>query len=278
MPIITITSAWRDASYYLPVLKGKIYSLFDSGVIRGASVTDVIFENLCSSIEPFNIPQGCFVLKNSFKHFPKGSIHLMAIDSEPKEGINMVAVQYLGQWIVGLNDGRFSLIIDPVAIDKGMAVAYEIPPIKDFSTFMESDLFVKGIEHIVAGTFASELQVCDLKSVGGGMPAVMEDRIIGKIVYIDSYGNAISNISRDSFARCYVMWHAKNETEPSFKIFVGGPHLVMDMIYDSYDDVEFGADVALFNSAGLLEFAINKGNFSTVEGVEANCEIMIKFY
>lgn len=202
----------------------------------------------------------------------------MAIDSVPAEGVSMVAVEYLGQWIIGLNDGRFSLIIDPVAIDRGMAVAYEIPQMEDFSTFVESDLFVKGIQHIANGTFASELQVCDLKSVAGGMPTVLEDRIIGKIVYIDSYGNAISNISKESFAKGYVMWHSKYQSEPNFKIYVGGPHLVMGMIYDNYTDVEFGADVALFNSAGLLEFAINKGNFSTVEGVEVNCEIMIKFY
>ena len=75
-----------------------------------------------------------------------------------------------------------------------------------------------------------------------------------------------------------MLWMNSQPHDPQFRIYVGGPQLSLDMIYDRYDDVESGEDVALFNSTGLLEFAINNGNFSKVEGVEPNCEIMIKFY
>ncbi|MBO5406244.1 MAG: SAM-dependent chlorinase/fluorinase [Bacteroidales bacterium] len=278
MPIVTVTSDWKDSSYYLPVLKGRLLSLFAEGKAGNYAPGDLHVENLCSSVEPFNIPQGCFILRNSFRSFPKGSIHLMAVDSEPVEGVGMVAVQYAGHWFVTPNDGRFSLLASPAAIEKGEAVGYEIPLPDKFSTFMASELFARAVSAICRGTFASELQVCGLRSVAGGMPTVLEDRIIGKVVYVDSYGNAITNISRETFARGYMMWRSRNEDDPEFEIYVGGPRLVLDMIHNCYTDVESGMDIALFNWAGLLEFAINRGNFAKVEGVETNVEVMIKFY
>lgn len=278
MPIVTVTSDWNDSSYYLPVLKGRLLSLFSEGKAGKFVPADLHIENLTSSVEPFNIPQGCFILRNSFRSFPAGTIHLMAVDSEPAPETGMVAVQYAGHWFVMPDDGRFSLLASPAAIEKGEAVGYSIPFPDRFSTFMACDLFACAVSAICRGTFASEFRVCTLKSVAGGMPAVMEDRIIGKVVYIDSYGNAITNISREAFARGYMMWRSKNEDDPEFEIYVGGPRLVLDMIHNSYSDVECGMDVALFNWAGLLELAINRGNFAEVEGVGTNVEIMIKFY
>lgn len=278
MPIVTVTSDWKDSSYYLPVLKGRLLSLFAEGKAGGYGPGDLHIESLSSSVEPFNIPQGCFILRNSFRSFPKGTIHLMAVDCEPAEEVEMVAVQYAGHWFVTPNDGRFSLIAEPAAIEKGEAVGYCIPLPDRFSTFMACSLFAGAVSAICRGTFAAELQVCALKSVAGGLPAVTQDRIIGKVVYVDSYGNAITNISRETFARGYRMWCSVNEDDPEFEIYVGGPRLVLDMIHNCYTDVECGMDVALFNWAGLLELAINRGNFAKVEGVETNTEIMIKFY
>lgn len=278
MPIVTVTSDWNDSSYYLPVLKGRLLSLFWEGKAGNYGPGDLHVENICSSVEPFNIPQGCFILRNSFRSFPEGTIHLMAVDSEPSPDVEMVAVQYAGHWFVTPNDGRFSLVAEPAAIEKGEAVGYSIPPPRNFSTFMACSLFAAAVSAICRGAVASELQVCSLRGAAGGMPAVMEDRIIGKVVHVDSYGNAITNISRETFARGYMMWHSVYGCDPEFEIYVGGPRLVLDMIHNCYMDVECGMDVALFNWAGLLELAINRGNFAKVEGVEANTEIMIKFY
>lgn len=278
MPIVTVTSDWKDSLYYLPVLKGRLLSLFSQGKAGNFTPADLHIETVSTSVTPFNIPEGCFVLRHSFSSFPKGTIHLMAVECEPAEGVEMVAVQYAGHWFVTPNDGRMSLVASQGAMESGEAVGYAIPLPDKFSTFMACDLFAAAVSAICRGTFASELQVCPLKSAAGGMPAVMEDRIIGKVVYVDSYGNAITNISRETFARGYMMWRSRNEDDPEFEIYVGGPHLVLDMIHNCYTDVECGMDVAFFNWAGLLELAINRGNFSRVEGVETNVEIMIKFY
>lgn len=278
MPIVTVTGDWNGSAYYLPVLKGKIYSLLASAAQGHPSCKDVVIETISDTIEPFNIVQGCFVLKNSFRAFPKGTIHLMAVESEPAEGVDMVAVQYAGHWIVAPNDGRFSLLIEPAAMEKGEAVAYRIPLPDEFSTFLSSTLFAEAVWNITAGTFASRWQVCGLRSVAGGIPSVMDERIVGKVVYVDSYGNAITNISRETFARGYFRWRSGHEDDPAFRIYVGGPHLVLDTICNSYTDVESGEELALFNSAGLLELALRNGNFCGVESVAPNCEIMIKFY
>lgn len=278
MPIVTITSDWNGSSYYLPVLKGKIYSLFAGGKAGDAGLEKLVFETISNTVEPFNIPQGCFLLRNSFRSFPKGTVHLMAVNSEPVEGVDYVAVQYAGQWIVAPDDGRFVLITGPSALETGEIVAYRLPLPDEFSTFMASEVFAEAVWRILSGTFAGVWQVCGLKSVSGGMPSVLDERIVGKVVYVDSYGNAITNISRETFAKGYFRWRASHEYDPAFRIFVGGPHLVLDTICSSYSDVESGEELALFNSAGLLELALRNGNFCGVESVAPNCEIMIKFY
>ena len=71
MPVITITSDWKNSDYYLPVLKGRIMSLF-----QGVSVVDIT-----NSAKSFDVYQACFILKNSYRSFPKGSIHLITVGS-----------------------------------------------------------------------------------------------------------------------------------------------------------------------------------------------------
>lgn len=266
MYIITIISDWLHCDYYLPKLMGGLYSLSN----------EVRMVDLSHSSAPFNIPQACFVLKNSYKNFPEGSVHLLAVNSEPEQETPMVVVQYDGHWFVGPNDGRFSLLLD-YGKDVPPAAAYVLPLPGLFSTFMACGLFIKAVALITENKVEQELERVPLKMVGNDVPVIMEDRIVGRVVYIDSYGNAITNISRETFARGYINWKANNEHDPDFIIYVQGPYLKITTIHDCYTDVQNGCTVALFNSVGLLELAIHNGNFAQVENIDTTAEVMIKF-
>jgi S-adenosylmethionine hydrolase len=67
------------------------------------------------------------------------------------------------------------------------------------------------------------------------------------------------------------------EQMPDFVVYVGGPHLKFDEISDGYHSVSPADEVAFFNSLGLLELAVNRGNFASLEGVDTTTEVMVKF-
>ena len=70
----------------------------------------------------------------------------------------------------------------------------------------------------------------------------------------------------------------ENEEDiPDFVIYAGGPHLSFDEISDGYDSVSPGNEVAFFNSLGVLELAVNRGDFASLEGVDTTTEVMVKF-
>ena len=71
MAIITLTSDWGYSDYYVAAVKGTILSY-----LPDATIVDITHE-----IEPFNIPQVGFTLRNCFRSFPQGTIHIIAVDT-----------------------------------------------------------------------------------------------------------------------------------------------------------------------------------------------------
>ena len=268
MPVITITSDWKNSDYYLPVLKGRIMSLF-----QGVSVVDIT-----NSAKSFDVYQACFILKNSYRSFPKGSIHLITVGSGNLLDKELVAVKANGHYFVGENDGRFSLLLDDVVSSGGEIEAGLVECKHRMGPMAEADYYCRGIAAIMNG---DELTEASLVKSGADRAVVMVDKIIGRVVYIDSYGNAITNISQRDFMKVYDLIMAsgcENEEDiPDFVIYAGGPHLRFDEISDGYDSVSPGNEVAFFNSLGVLELAVNRGDFASLEGVDTTTEVMVKF-
>lgn len=92
------------------------------------------------------------------------------------------------------------------------------------------------------------------------MPIVQEDYIEGQVIYIDRFENVIVNITRDQFESC--------RKGRSFRIFVMRDDFISH-ISATYGDVSEGGKLAVFNSAGYLEIAINKGNAAGLFGLQS---------
>ena len=93
---------------------------------------------------------------------------------------------------------------------------------------------------------------------------------MGSVIYIDSYHNVITNISKELFE--------KERKESKFTIYVDSNHYTIDKINERYNETQIGELLALFNSSGLLEIAINKGQVSTLLNLKINSHIRIKFH
>jgi S-adenosylmethionine hydrolase len=82
--------------------------------------------------------------------------------------------------------------------------------------------------------------------------------------------NAITNVSKELFD--------KVGQGRKFEIFVQSQHNKVEKIAKSYNDVDPGDLLALFNSAGLLEIAINNGYAAQLLNLNNGSSVRIKFY
>lgn len=274
MPMITITSDWNKNDYYLPALKGRLLSYFAAckkkeGLFSGE---DFFITDISNNVTSFNVYEACFILRHASGCFPKGTIHLLAVNSEPLDDQKMAIVYANGYYFVSVNDGRFSLLLN----NREPEAAFALEAPEKGSSFSALDLFCRAVEIIMEHKM-DILHPCTLQNAAAECPVIMEDRIIGRVVYIDSYGNAITNISKEQFSKGLISMRAAEGMEHGFTIFIQGPYLKINKIYSGYNDVATGMDVAFFNSLGLLEIAINKGNFAAVEGIDTTAEVLIKF-
>lgn len=255
MTIVTITSDWKNGDYYLGALKGTLISLS----------TDIRVVDITNSIPSFDVLQEIFILKSTFGHFPDSSIHLMGVMSEPRPGVPMVILFHKGHYFVGLNDGRFSLLFNPPP-----PICFEILKGRETSgAFSTLNLFREAVDIILTNTFEKRTVACDtVKETITGV-VTTQDAITGRVLYCDSFGNAVTNIEISLFD--------KVRKGRNFTIYVQGPYMKIGKISRGYYDSRPGEVIALFNSLELLEIAVNQGDVTKLENLTPSSEIRVKF-
>lgn len=255
MPVITLTTDWNNDDFYVGAVKGKIYSLYE----------DAIVVDLTHKIKAFNIYQAAFILRNSYQFYPKGSVHIIGVNTEAYKNHQYMVAKHKEQYFLGTDNGIFSLLFKD-----DDTVEYITLETKQ-SSFPVLDVFSEIACKLAEGTKMDTLGT-PAQEVERRVPlrATIEENVIsGSVVYIDSFQNAITNVSRDLFERI-------GKGKP-FKIFVQSNHYVISKINITYQETSVGELCAIFNSINLLEIAINGGNAAELLNLETNSSIRIKF-
>ena len=275
MAIITLTTDFGHKDHFVGAIKGTIYR-----ELPEATIVDI-----SHGIQPFNIPECAYILKNSYKAFPEGTIHIVGVDSEPTEENQHIVVHVDGHYFISANNGVISLIISEIKPEK--VVEIDIPnPVH--GSFPVLDVFVQVACHLARGgkldvigkTFREVKELIEFK------PRIVNEgkTIIGSVLYIDNFGNVISNIEKHLF-EAY-----RNGRD--FEINARNKRITE--IHRRYSDIiNFDLEkgqrkgpgdlMALFNNAGYLELAIYKsdshtvGSAATLLGLEYRDTIMINF-
>jgi S-adenosyl-L-methionine hydrolase (adenosine-forming) len=258
MAFITLTTDWNNEDFYVAAVKGTIFSL----------MPEVNVVDISHRIDSFNIAQGAFVLRNSFKYFPEGTVHIIDINSELFPKRQFLAVKAEGHFFIGTDNGIFGLILkgDPESV---ISISSEE---NHGFTFPCLSVFTKAAVHLAAGGALSELgsSVDSFQKQIPLRPTIDESTISGSVIYIDSYRNAMTNITADRFERV-----AKGR---QFEIFVQSNHYKIKKINKYYNETPVGEILAVFNSLGLLEIAINNGNAAELLNLNLNSSVRVKFY
>lgn len=256
MQIVTLISDWNSADYYIGAIKGRILSSCPTAVI-----VDVNHQ-----VASYNITQAAFVVKNTYQNFPKGTIHILSINSEASAEKPHVLVKYDGHYFIGTDNGMFHLLTNGVTES-----IIEISTEAEQSSFPELDVFA----HIACQIIKER----DIASLGTEkksllkqlpvLPAIEDSLIIGKVIYIDSFHNVITNVSRELFEQVQ-----KNR---SFDIYVQSKSNKISKINKKYDETSLGELLAIFNSVGYLEIAIRNGKAAQLFNLTTNSSIRIVF-
>lgn len=257
MAIITLTTDLGYKDFYQAALKGSILSL-----LPNVNIIDITH-----NISAFNIPQAAFVLKNAFPYFPKGTVHLIGINSVFDEKTKYLAVNYKGHYFVGSDNGVFSLIFDEHPSE---IVELSIMQDLKFLHFPLTDIFAKAACHLAAGGKMKEIgiPIDELEEKVHLQPVIEHNVIKGSVIYIDSFQNVITNISKDLFSkiqqnRDFMLYFRKNES--------------ISQLSWHYNEVPEGEKLCLFGISNYLEIAINKGNASGLLGLHLGDIVRVEF-
>lgn len=273
MSIITLTTDMGQEDYYIAALKGRIIRL-----LPDARIVDV-----SHLVRPFRITQAAYLLRNCMNEFPENTVHVIGVDAEPlinfsrpDESIFPTIVRYKGHYFVGADNGVFSLILgnnEPDEIWRLEDVLSQ-PNMMNFAT---KNILIpaacKILLDVPLESFCS--RVDSIKKLVALSPVIDGHTLRGVVSHIDSYGNAITNISKVDFEHI-----GKNVP---FTIYFRKKEYYIDRISLGYNEVPEGEKVAIFNDAGVLEIAINKGTpdngggANSLLGLRVNDIIRIEF-
>lgn len=257
MALITLTTDFGTKDHFVGAVKGAIYT-----ELADAKIVDITHE-----ISPFNITETAYILKNSYKSFPKGTIHIVGVDSELSEEHKHIALELDGHFFVCPDNGIVSMITSEIKPSKIVAINIHD---RIESSFPVLDVFVQVACFIARGGNLTVIgkEIKDFKKITEIQPKTnhKQNQIVGGIVSIDNYGNVITNISKKMFedvgkGRNFKMTAKKHSFS---KIFTKYNEVASNKTY-SNQQYE-GHKLALFNSASYIEIAIYRSNLKTVGG------------
>jgi len=274
MPLITLISDYGTLDYRVAAIRGSIYSELPT-----QTLVDITHE-----IPAYDLSKTAHVLRNAYKYFPEGSIHIICVDSFYHKSRKNIVAKIDGHYFICSDNGILSLIFNDIHPES----IYEITlgnRFDDEVNFTCTDLFCPVAVHLAKGGLP--------EIVGRKIKHVREIRrqravfnesdkmIVGEIIYIDNFGNAISNIHKKFFTESMGNYR---QFDLRFRNFV------TSTIYNSYTEIVkdwqhepelHGKTAAIFNENNLVEITIYKGSkfngASSLFGLSVGERVFIEF-
>ena len=257
MSIITLTTDFGTKDHFVGAVKGAIYS-----ELPEAKIVDITHH-----ISPFNITETAYILKNSYKSFPDGTVHIIGVDSELSSTNKHIALALDNHYFVCPDNGLICMITKDIKPTKVVEINIHD---RIESSFPVLDVFVQVACFISRGGNLEVIgkETTSYKEMTEIQPKISQDQktITGGVIYIDNYGNIISNINNKLF----------NEIGKGRDYTVSAARYTFSKIFNKYNEIVAedtsdtrqydGNKLALFNTAGYLEIAIYRSNLNTVGG------------
>lgn len=257
--IVALVTDYGADSVYAGVLQGVIYDHFPDATV--VSVTH--------SVPAFDIVAGAHVVAEAAEIFPSGTVFCAVVDPGVGGERRSIAVRTdNGSYLVGPDNGLLSLAAEKLGFTEIRELTNRLywredPP---SSTFYGRDIYGPVAAHLAGGALFADLGpiVESLQQLDFDEPEVGDDAIHGQVLRVDTYGNVITTITREHLREI----GAQPRGDAPLAIDLNGESFELPFA-QTYSDVEVGEGVALVQSMGFLELAINQGHFAKEHGVSA---------
>jgi len=257
-PVVALLSDFGDTGHHAGVLKGVIL-----GVNPRARPVD-----LCNGIPGGDILLGAWTLRWSWRWFPTGTVHLAVVDPEVGTGRRALAAAAGGRFFVGPDNGLLSYALRDAGDAVVVSLALPRRRSRLSATFHGRDLFAPAAARLSRGE--------PLEALGGRIrdwvrleePPVRRSgpgRIAGEVVAVDHWGNLVTSLSLVDLGREKIGMRAS--------VQLG--RRVIRGIRRTYAEVPPGSALALINSNGHLEIAVNGGRADAIAGARRGARVIV---
>jgi len=255
MSIITLTTDYGLKDHFVGSLKGKILSEYSE-----AQIIDISHD-----IDPFNTSEASYIIGASYLSFPKGTVHLIGVDIELNKENQHIAMQWNDHYFICADNGILSMLTQKIVPQKIVAInIHDRFP----SEYSDLDVFIKVACHLAKGGLLNVIgkEISAIKQITELQPVIAADgnSIKGNVIYIDHFGNVVTNISKKQFLEIAKGRPYEIVMKPkSIKTIL--PNYSAIASSEKYPIKTYeGEKLAIFNEAGFLEIAIFRSNPSNV--------------
>lgn len=255
MSIITLTTDYGLKDHFVGSLKGKILS----------ELPDARIIDISHDIDPFNTAEASYIIGASYLSFPKGTVHLVGVDIERNKENQHIAMQWNDHFFICADNGILSMLTQKIVPQKIVEInIHDRFPIE----FSDLDIFIQVACHIAKGgllnVIGKEIQAVKEVTELQAVVAADGNSLKGYVIYIDHFGNVVTNISKRQFLEVSRGRPYEIAMKPkSIKTIL--PNYSDIATSDKYPIKTYeGEKLAIFNEAGFLEIAIFRSNPSKV--------------
>ena len=210
--------------------------------------------------------EAAYVIENSYQHFPEKTIHIIGVDSENTPECSHIVLKLNEQYFICADNGIMSIVCNNIKPDEIFEINIHNKTDSQDSTLK---IFTQVACHLAKGGQPEIIgkRITKIRSVKSIAPFVNDEKnqIIGSVIYIDNYGNVVTNIKHSFF----------KEASKGRKYEISARNHKFKRIYNNYSEIvnynileekrnDEGRALALFNSSNYLEIAIYKSNPSNV--------------
>jgi S-adenosylmethionine hydrolase len=262
-PLVTLTTDFGMGSPYLAQMKGVLLSL-----ARERSV-DVEIIDITHAIGPQNVRQGAVVLADIAPRFPAGTIHVAVVDPGVGTRRRLIYAEIGTQKFLAPDNGLVSLLTRTNSLGSAFVLSdpqYWLP--EPSRTFHGRDILAPVAAHLVSGLDPSRLGPPANDLVELELPQSIREgaAIHGEVLYVDSFGNLITNITHGDLTWCGD--RAQLMVECAGRQIRG--------VLGTYGESPPGSLLALIDSQGRLEIAIACGSAARELGAAEREPVVVR--
>jgi S-adenosylmethionine hydrolase len=246
MPIITLLTDFGTSDSYVAEVKGVLLS----------GCPDATLVDVSHAVPQGQIPTAAYLLGRTWRHFPKGTVHLAVVDPGVGTTRRAVAVGRDGHFFVAPDNG----LLTPV-IGSGAEVWTLAEPEGASPTFHGRDLFAPAAARLAMGATLADIGALVLEPpvlLASPIPQYEGKKLHGGILHVDRYGNLVTTLTPDVVPAYAVLESEDMEIGPIRRTFA---------------DVEKGELLAYWGSSGLLEVAVRDGSATRRLGIGVGARI-----